>query len=165
MTSGAPLSHHADTREQVPVAQMLPTIVQWVLSRSARGSVRGVSTMYMTLVPQHLGTVHLTLATNTSGDLRVRMSSSSAQASVVLQSDLTQLRNQLQKSGYASVQIDVFTQGQGGQQGTEQQRASTPVPRATAPQQFAATAAVTPVSQRPVSWLERGPDGNFYAEA
>ncbi|MCY0875308.1 MAG: flagellar hook-length control protein FliK [Firmicutes bacterium] len=156
----------AESNQQltVPMDQFMPTVAQWTALRAKYAKSNGPSVVSITLVPEHLGTVHVTLSAGTSGHLHVSLLSTLPQTSSAIQADLSQLRDRLTKNGYADVQIDVFTQGQGqGQeQGVSEQRAYIPPLQTLSQSDVASTAERSP-SQ--VLWMEQRETGTFYAQA
>jgi len=149
----------------VQASQFVPDIVRYVMNRATRADLQNSSVLVLTLTPEHLGKIRLTVASGNDGALRIRLGSESAESSNLIQSNLGNLQQQLENSGYSSVLIDVYTQGrQSGQGSPEQslpQYASVPELR---PLTATATAQISSDNYR-FREQTRSVSGAFYAEA
>ena len=115
-----------DSRESAsvrPVADQLATrLVAWADVMSTEGR----TVFHLRLEPPELGSVRVQLSA-TAGTISAKFIASNEAAGQILQSQLHELRESLAKLGVSCASLDV-SYGQGGSQGTAQQRELQPYP-------------------------------------
>lgn len=97
----------------VPALQSLlmqrfaPDVAGWLMRQSAQVLGSGFSAVELTLVPEHLGKLRVTVTGDKVTGLRVRFALANREAQSLVQSHLPELRQLLHAGGYGSVAIDV----------------------------------------------------------
>ncbi len=79
---------------------------KWVIAQSSRLSFVGASSIVMTLVPEHLGKVKLTVKNDKNGHLQVKLAASNTEALNLLTNNAQTLQQQLEANGFGSVTIN-----------------------------------------------------------
>jgi len=151
------------SQASVAIAVEVSQLARYVMNRLATTGLQNASVVELTLVPEHLGKLRLTLDASKAGTLRVHMATESSTAGALIESQKGQLQQQLSQGGFASVMVSVSTDS-GGQFQQPQPQASAQLDPMNADSRSDDNAG--PISIR-ASWLDLGANaaGGFYAEA
>ncbi len=79
---------------------------KWVMAQSSRLAFVGASSIVLTLVPEHLGRVKLTVKNDKNGHLQVKVAASNTEALNLLTDNAQSLQQQLEANGFGSVTIN-----------------------------------------------------------
>lgn len=101
----------ADKETPVP-RQVSETVSEWLAKSSFHMDNNGEQTLTMTLKPEQLGRVIITLTKNADGGIAARMATETKAAKDLLESGLIQLKENFAGSGIPMTQIDVVRSGQ-----------------------------------------------------
>ena len=100
-------------------SQTLGTEVsKWLSGQSYKLSFVGASSVVLTLIPENLGKVRLSVKNDKNGQLEVRIAASNKEALGLLSDNVTTLQQQLAASGYESVTINLGMDMQANQDGS-----------------------------------------------
>lgn len=94
-------------------------ISKWITGQALRSNLVGASTVVLTLVPEHLGKLRLTVSGSKTGHLQVKISANSASALDLLTQNAHHLQQQLENNGFPSVNINLGMDQSGSQQSPE----------------------------------------------
>jgi len=124
----APESAKAEAAPRIPLSQAAERLQDWMMKQTANGGSLKAETV-LKLMPEHLGQVEVKLSMQ-NGQLAATITTESAMAKDVLESNLSMLRSSLQNQGVTVERLVVAQQQPSGfqsgmfQDGGQQQRQS-----------------------------------------
>ncbi|MHB1627322.1 MAG: flagellar hook-length control protein FliK [Bacilli bacterium] len=102
-----PSGLEAPALQSLLMQRFAPDVAGWLMQQSARVLGSGFAAVELTLVPEHLGKLRVTVTGDKATGLRVRFALANHEAQALVQSQLPELRQLLHTEGYGSVAIDV----------------------------------------------------------
>ncbi len=102
-----PSGFEAPALQSLLMQRFAPDVAGWLMKQSARVLGSGLAAVELTLVPEHLGKLRVTVTGDKATGLRIRFALANHEAQALVQSQLPELRQLLHTEGYGSVAIDV----------------------------------------------------------